>query len=263
MTSQPSAAPNVSAATTPIMPTTAAASAARTGTARAPRPGSTAIRSPITACGDRSARVIAAMTRADTPAPRAGARRPEVRQAANAAAATTRTTNAAKPAPSTTQSNARPGSGSMRRANPVGKSGDAHAAATTASATPSERRRRRGREQRHEALDARQAERAEKSLVVGTAVDMARERLSDGDDPGDRGDYREDRERYREDAVRVFDLHRRLLRRTDDRTFGLGDDTRDLLFELVERAATAGQLDRRGCRRSARPRLGTARRTRA
>ncbi len=81
-------------------------------------------------------------------------------------------------------------------------------------------------------------------MVVGTAFDVARERLSDGDDPGDRGDYRKDRERCREDAVRVFDVHRRLLRRTDDRTFGLGDDARDLLFELVERAATAGQLDR-------------------
>ena len=126
--------PSVRQATTPSTPTTAPTNADRTGTARLPRPGSTASRVP-TSIGAGSVSL---------PAHRAsvGGRRPgrsprrTVSQAVDHAAAPTAINTTATPAPRTTQSACTPVSSRNRREKATGKRGDRTRAKPTAASAP-------------------------------------------------------------------------------------------------------------------------------
>ena len=92
-------------ATTPNTPTTAPNIAERTGTARRPRPGSTASRDPISSTGDSSREVH--RTNADG-RPDAFGRRDTTNQPVSAATAIVATTNPAIASPITAQSTCTP-----------------------------------------------------------------------------------------------------------------------------------------------------------
>ena len=123
----------VSAAATAATPTIAASIVVRTGTAERPRPGSSAIRTPATPGADRPARASASTAGEDRGCP-ASARAREARHAGPSAASSTSAAVAAPPRPTTSQSTARPGSGSAARAAPIGASGERATAMAMASA---------------------------------------------------------------------------------------------------------------------------------
>ena len=92
----------------------------------------------------------------------------------------------------------RPGSGSARRATPIGNSGDAAAAATTASNGPAERHRNGLESADRDALRSGQTQRALCRLVDRGERDLAAQHDGDGDETRQRGDAREHPQRHRE-----------------------------------------------------------------
>src|SRR5918995_4321961 len=136
VTAHPRAAPNVSAATNPATPATAPTRAERTGTAVRPRPGSNAIRTPVRTGGGAPSRANLPTTRPALAGADASRSRPAVRQADNEAPPDTRIATATNPSPRTSQSAAKPGSGSTRLANPTGTVTEARAARPAARPAP-------------------------------------------------------------------------------------------------------------------------------
>src|SRR6202167_1908656 len=133
--------PKTSAATTAVIATVVPTSALRTGTAVRPRPGSNAIRTPA-APGTDPARPRADPSR-DGGAGAAGSATPSGPGARAAARKTPGSSNAsgsrtvaAKPTPGIPGVTPTPGSGSARRAGPIGISGEAASATATASTPP-------------------------------------------------------------------------------------------------------------------------------
>ena len=135
-------APNTAAAITAVTAMAVPARALRTGTAVRPRPASNAIRTPIApdtapvlpsslASHGRPVRATAGS------APPSGlAARAAARHAARASTVRGSSAITAAPAPRTARLSSTPGSGSASRAGPIGISGDAVTAITTASAAP-------------------------------------------------------------------------------------------------------------------------------
>ena len=114
----------------------------RTGTAVAPRPGSSANRTPTTAVGGTWVRVSDSASRdgrssmgaariAAVPVSR------EARRAATSVSALTITIRTSPPTPSTRPSNATPGVSSAVRARPTGLRGESATAIPNANAAPS------------------------------------------------------------------------------------------------------------------------------
>ena len=133
-------APNVTAATTAVTASTVPTIALRTGTAVRPRPGSSAMRTPVATVGGRPARVAASPSREGVSLPAAMVSAPRRRDAAchagSAARKSRRTTMTANPTPSRATFTWNPGWGSASRAGPMGISGEATAATTNASIAP-------------------------------------------------------------------------------------------------------------------------------
>ena len=104
-----------------------------TGTTDAPRPRSSANRAPDTAVGESPARAAAFARRAGFVAV-ARSRRRVARAVAATVTAVTNSTIATAPRPSATASALNPAAGSTSRARPIGITGDASSAPTTATA---------------------------------------------------------------------------------------------------------------------------------
>ena len=127
----------VTASTDSVVP----ARALRTGTAARPAPGSSAKRAPVVTVTGAPALASDAASRERLPArhgalPGPAARADARRQAGHAVHASSSTTMATAPAVSTVPATLTPGSGSARRASPIGISGDAATATATAATAP-------------------------------------------------------------------------------------------------------------------------------
>ena len=139
-TSRSRFAPNVPAPTTAATATASPSMALRTGTpALAPRaPGSNANRTPVTAASGAPAfaRRSASRWRRCGGGSAAAGRAPACRHAVTATRAASSATIAAPPAASTPAFTLTPGFGSASRAGPIGVSGEAAMAITTAPRAP-------------------------------------------------------------------------------------------------------------------------------
>ena len=120
--------------TTPMTPAMTPTSAERTGTARVPRPGSTASREPINRAGGRWARNVHSPTGLESVA--SASPRATRHSAVASAIPITATASARRPRPSTVQSACVPTSRSSRRARPIGNRDDRPRATTSAVHAP-------------------------------------------------------------------------------------------------------------------------------
>ena len=134
-------APNTAAATTAATATTVPASALRTGTAVRPRPGSSAIRTPIPPVSDPAMPSAEPSREARTglggsATPRGLAPGPAASQMDGSTSSIGSSTVTARPAPSTARLTSMPGLGSASRAGPIGISGEAAMAIPVPSRPP-------------------------------------------------------------------------------------------------------------------------------
>ena len=191
---------------TPRTPTAAATKAVRTGTAVRPRPGSSAIRTPLANGGASPAAAIRSAT-TDARAGRDAAARTEdhlvARRATTKAITRTTSTTATTPSSSTAQSAWRPTVGSARRATPKGKSGDA-----AAGQDPGQQAAARGDDQPGHRRDGDELAAIAPQLVERLQVDaderhLAGEHDRDRDDAGQRRHPGADPQREGEDVDRV------------------------------------------------------------
>ena len=152
-----------------------------------------------------------------TAEPRPSARR-AARRAGRTLTAEISRTLAAAPIPSTSQSAAKPGSGSAMRASPSGISGEARTATPTATAALAAATSTPGHGDAGEG-GAGHAEGAERRKVVAPCQRLAGERLPRDRDDGQCQESRRDPERDHRDAVHGLDVgrvHRGGLGRTGD-----------------------------------------------
>jgi len=132
-------APNVPAPATAATAIARPSMALRTGTLARPVPGSSANRTPVTAASGapaRDSRSASRGRRCGGSMTSAAGRAPACRHAVTATRAASSTTIAAAPAASTPAFTLTPGCGSASRAGPIGVSGDAAMAITTAPMAP-------------------------------------------------------------------------------------------------------------------------------
>ena len=195
---------NVKQPTTPITPAITPTSAERTGTARVPRPGSTASREPISRAGGSPARNVHSPTGLGVAAsalPRA------TRHCAVAIAMpSTTSASASTPSPSTAQSAWVPTSRSMRRASPIGNRGRQGEGDDERGAGSDDGRQRGGQHQRaggHAAIGAHRPPRRE---VGGTGGDRAHEGLTGQHDATEDDREREQQQPVALDAGDALDL---------------------------------------------------------
>ena len=134
-------APKVKAAVTASTDSVAPARTLRTGTAPRPAPGSSAKRAPVVTVTGAPALASDPASREwppgrDGASPGPAARADARCQAGHAVQASSTTTIATAPVASTIPATLMPGSGSARRASPIGISGDAATATATAATAP-------------------------------------------------------------------------------------------------------------------------------
>ena len=222
-------APTTSAATTPVIPSTPARIAERPGTARVPRPRSSAIREPITAGTGIRHRVTADRMRVLRSVARGRVGSQAARRVPHHAATTVTSTvsrrSTTKPSPSTAPSIANPGAGSIERAAPMGIQRDPTIARATAPTEPPTTAGSIGSADRECALGVAVAERQLDGLLgtgrpgpPGHQHDQGRE----GSEPTEHG---EEREPDGEDRERVVDPARVEAARVERRVVAARDAT--------------------------------------